>query len=74
MTLSFQAGPPLPVPGPTVFATVAPAADEVVLPGVAALPPGSLLLVAASDSHPAGSLHWLTGQALLPGRLAARSG
>lgn len=67
MTLSFQAGPPLPVPGPAVFATVAPAADEVVLPGVAALPPASLLLVAASGSHPAGSLHWLTGQALRPG-------
>ena len=72
MTLSFQAGPPLPVPGPTVFATVAPAAEEVVLPDVAALPPASLLLVAASDNNPAGSLHWLTGQALRPGPAGGR--
>jgi hypothetical protein len=72
MTLSFQVGPPLPVFDRIVSTAVEPAANELALPDVAAVPPASLLLVAASAEHPAGSLHWLTGQAQRPAPAGGR--
>jgi hypothetical protein len=72
VTLSFQSRPPLPAADRTASDAVAPAADELVLPDILALPAGSLLLVGPSADHPAGTLHWLMAQALRPALAGGR--
>ncbi len=60
ITLSLDPGPQLPC------IRAAAEDDEVVITDVAALPPGSLLVIGPCSGHPAGSLHWMTGQGVRP--------